>query len=265
VKIELKRYVFLAVILLLLTGPSALCDPLQGKLTVSKEIPAVPQDLKEGKIFKEENLPPMGTTQYWCWIPRWSAGTWHRETQTDFLPSGPHTEVSRTVNEQQRGHQVDNHGGIWNRISLPSKSTVESDQYINWQIATDSEPLTMNETQTLSRVRFVSIYVDRLSGKIVKVLQQEEVRDARPNGEGRATVDVHKTIYDENGKQLSVINSHADYSLIRPFSPVAVDPVTGIDLQKDLKNYLLSRGLNDLVPKDQIDPSQFGQPRGNPF
>ena len=39
-------------------------------------------------IFKEQNLPPMGTFNSWFWIPTWSAGTWHRETQTDFLATG---------------------------------------------------------------------------------------------------------------------------------------------------------------------------------
>jgi hypothetical protein len=229
---------------------TAVCQPLQGNVNVTTQLPAVSDKLKEGSIFKDENLPRMGTYQYWCWIPKWSAGTWHRETQTDFLPSGSHTETSRTVNEQQRGHQIDNQGGIWNHVSLPSKSTVESDQFINWQIATESEPLLMNENETQSRVRFVSIYVDRFSGKIAKVLQQEEIRDAHPDGIGRASVDVRKTIYDENGKLLSVINSRDNYVLIRAFIPMAIDPETGLDLHKDFINYLLIHGLSNLLPFD---------------
>jgi hypothetical protein len=250
--IRLKRFIssLSLVYLLLSIIPAALCQPLQGNVNINKQLPAVPQYLKEGCIFKEEYLPPMHTSRDWCWIPRWSAGTWHRETQTDFLPSGPHTEVSRTVNEKQRGHQIDKHGGIWNYISLPSKSIVESDQFINWQIATQSEPMTMNESETLGRVRFVSIYVDRLSGKIAKVLQQEEIRDAHPTSTGTATVDVHKTIYDENGQLLSEINSRANYVLIGPFTPISIDPDTGLDLRKDFKNYLLAHGLADLVPDD---------------
>ncbi len=225
-------------------------EMLQGGVNISKELPAVPQQLKEGCVFREENLPPMGTSQTWFWIPRWSAGTWHRETQTDFLPNGPHTELSRTVNEQQRGHQVDSRGDIWNHLSLPSKSTVESDEFINWQIATASESLVMNDSETLGRVRFVSIYVNKSDGRIAKVLQQEELRDARPDGSGGASVDVHKTIYDENGKLFTTINSHANYVLTRPFSPVSIDPATGLDLRKDFKQYLQSHGLVNLIPTD---------------
>ena len=231
--------------------PSSFCEPLQGGISVSKALPAVPGQLKEGCILKEENLPPMGTFQDWIQIPRWSAGTWHRETQTDFLPGGPQTEISRTVNEQQKGHQLDSRGGIWNHLSLPSKNTVDSDQYTNWQIATQSESMVMNETETVGRVRFVSIYVNKSNGRIAKVLQQEEIKNAHPDGPGKAYVDVRKTIYDENGRLLDTINSHANYVMIRPFMPIPIDPETGLDLHQDFKNYLLSHGLSNLVPIDQ--------------
>ena len=54
----------------------------------------------------------MGTSQGWRWIPSWAAGTWHGETQTTFLPTGPVTTLARSLDDHQTGEQVDRNGGI---------------------------------------------------------------------------------------------------------------------------------------------------------
>jgi hypothetical protein len=256
--------ILLALYVVLSTAPVVLCnEPLQGGVNISKELPAVPSELRAGVIFNEANLPPMGTNQDWRWIPSWAAGTWHRETQTNFLPTGPQTILSRSVNETQEGDQMDSHGGVWKHISLPKKSTIEEDRYTEYQIVTHWEPILINETQIVRRSRFMAIMVNRSNNKIAKVVQKEEFDTYHPEGQGAYLQDAWLTVYNERGRQLFSERGQAHLYQIHPFEPIAIDPKTGLDLRQDFKNYLLSHGLANLVPVDELAQPSNAQLTGS--
>ena len=236
---------------------ATVAEPLQGKVEASTELPAIPPELRAGRAFKDENLPAMGTSQGWYWIPSWFAGTWHREVQTNFTPIGPKTELSRSLDEHQTGEQVDRNGGIWVHFSLPKKDTVEDEQTIEYQIITYSEPILTNETQIVGRYRALTIQVSKRNGKIVRVSQKEQFDTKRSEGQGAVFQDAWLTVYNERGIQLGSQQVQTHYYQIRPFKPIDIDPETGLDLRQDFKAYLMSHGLANLVPVDE--PAQISK------
>ena len=228
-------------------------EPLQGNVNISQELPPIPNELRAGAIFNEANLPPMGTNQEWRKIPIWMAGTWHRETQTNLTPFGPETKLSRSLDERQKGEQVDRNGAIWMHVSLPKKSTIEDDRYVEYQIETESKPILTSETQIVKRIRFIAIDVKKSNNRIARVFQKEELDTDHPEGQGAVIQDAWLTVYNERGRRLLLQHGQAHYYQIHPFAPINIDPKTGLDLRQDFKNYLLSRGLANLIPIEEPD------------
>ncbi len=241
------RYL-LILIICLFSGVSVRAELLQAKVSMSQKLPALPSIFRVGTKFNADNLPPVNTTQDWIWTPSWLAGTYHRETQTYLSPTGPITVQSRTLDDKQTGQQLDAHGNIWNRYGLPTVQRVEGKGWVEWQIVNEIEPIQTTEHEVITRKRGLAIRVDSKSGKIKRAILKEQIVSLKPIGPGQVLLDGYIKVFDQDGKAKNEQHDQASMFLIQPFKPVGFDPETGLDLRQDLRNYLIARGLNNLVP-----------------
>jgi len=111
------------------------------------------------------------------------------------------------------------------------------------------EPVNVAEDEITFYSRNITVQVRRSNGKIRRTYQQETIQRARPQGQGSQYQDGWKRDFDEHGRSIGTVKVTSTYSQSAPFSPTDFDPVSGLDLKQDLKIYLLSHGMSQLVPK----------------
>ncbi len=226
-------------------------EPLQGGVSLSETLPAVEPALRAGSTFNEANLPAMGTTQGWYWIPTWAAGIWHREVMTYLGPDGTgQTQLSR-VNHFW-GDQVDNQGGIWHHHNEPYGEREDLPQWTEWKTVLVREPVLITAQQMQMHFRATTIQVERATGKIHESYQQEEMQYLRPEGPGAMYQESWIKFFDQMGKPKGMEHGVAHLALIQPFQPVPYDRKTALDLRQDFQLYLASHGYQYLVPNNQI-------------
>jgi hypothetical protein len=237
--------------LMCLSSPSQLtfAELIDGGVSLSEALPPVHPSLRAGATFDQANLPAMGTTGGWYWIPSWAAGTWHREVMTYIAPNGAYqTQLSR-VNHYW-GQQIDIRSEIWQHHNEPYGEREDLPKWTEWKTVVLREPVQLTAMQMQMHFRATTVQVDRKTGKIRRSYQQEEMQILQPEPRGTMYQESWIKFFDEMGKPEGREHGVAHLTLIQPFQPVAVDPKTGVDLRQDFKIFLASHGYQYLVPEN---------------
>lgn len=234
--------IFLLWFALNLTLP-AWAEPLQATIEMSKDLAPVGRSLQAGVKFNESALTPISSQSTWYWVPPWLAGGWHRETMTH-NKKGIRLERS----DSSYGLQTDKLGGYWQRLSIPSRHSVECAQIIDWKVTTNFEVATTNNAEFINHSRNISVAVSKRTGKITTTYQQESIQRYYPIDQNHIKYEVTTKEFDQSGRFVSLNEGSTVYVRTQPFIQQNIDLATGINLRLDFYRYLASHDLRDLIP-----------------
>ncbi len=247
---------------------------LRGQLSIlrsfiiSKKIPPLPVNLREGNVFNEKNLPATDKNTKWYVIPKWIAGVWHRKYETILtrdevvMPAQP--ILSQT--DYQMGVQKDKNGNIWTLYQTPKISTIDSDKEQVKNITMDLKILNTKNNKLILKTRSFQIYIDKATNRINKVQQNEIVSIYSPinskqfqslsrvdwyNGEGFLIA---------NDERISTIDKVKDFENINNLE-------NGYDAKDNFRKLLTKFGLVSLIPLEEkpVKPKEklIGQVKDN--
>jgi hypothetical protein len=188
---------------------------IQSNTIQAEATPAILQ----GQVFDERNLPPLHTKRCWYEIPAWFAGTWHRDSEQRKMLFMQLSLQSRR--DRIRGYQADAFGRIWHACDEPSLVVVDQARSVEYKLILSIEPVRVSADSVTIRFVDRSITVDKISGRVVRIYDQDMLQESTPCGPGL----VH-TKATEGGKIAGTFDEH----LIQAFSPIDQD---------DHRNYYL--------------------------
>ena len=242
-------YNFSFMIILVINSPVR-AELIKGQISMSDKLGPLPPNIRVGKKYNDNILPQMKNSQTWICIPSWMAGTFHRETQVYYSQHGPASILSRSVNDKQSGQQLDKRGQVWNHTSLPTIARIELSKYDEVQIITASEPISIKSHEVITLKRATTIDINKKTSKIARIEMKEQLLFLTPMASGKIFVDAYIRTFKQNGKKDKSQHSQTEYTLLRLFHPLDVDPETGLNLKQDLKNYLIAHQLDYLIPSN---------------
>lgn len=206
--------------------------------------PAGPE-FKLHKLFSSINLPVEDKEDTWYQIPRWRAGSFHREKQIDHTLSGDIESISRA--DHVYGMQVDRNGGIWHHMSWPRITRISLDGYSQYKIINRYEPVTMSDNEYCVKICSTNIDVDDKTGKVIRVGKQEEFDRYFPAGNGIARGNCLIQGFSQHGRPNTTIERcSVEEELTKPFA--VVNTFRGKNLKESFCNYLQSHDKATLIP-----------------
>ena len=239
-------------IILQLSTLSAYSGPmLQGGVIHSEIVPAVEPSLRAGATFNEGNIQKIPKEEGWYWVPRWIAGSWHRETQTAYTENGPVTQRNRS--EKHFGMQQDSNGEIWDYYHVPIKQVAEGSAFTEYKVMRSYSILPAGNGKFAMKSRSTCVRVDRNTNKIISSHTQEDINTFSPQGRGVIRSDCSMRLFDTNGKPKDSATGYYTCDMVQPFQPTNF--LDGKDLRKSFKNFLISHNWPKLVPLDLRDPA----------
>lgn len=224
---------------------------LQGGLKMSEKIMPVPLNLKSGSSFYSAMISDNEEEDEWIKLPSWRAGIFERHTasrqrKTDSNKS--HVFRSKYVTPEQV-LQKDRNGGIWQYLTAPEHQSIDIGAYVQYSKITDNEIIESSEKEELMRTKFLSLKVDKTSGKILEVFQQEQMDYLTPLRKGKGFhQDSYVKWFDETGQASSKPTDEmsADMILVKPYS--LSNSYKGKDMRASLRQYLKNHNLEELIP-----------------
>lgn len=224
---------------------------LQGGLKMSEKIMPVPLNLKSGSSFYSALLNDHYEEDEWIKLPSWRAGIFERHTTTRQQKSENHIShvfKSKYVTPEQV-LQKDRNGGIWQYLTAPEHQSIDLGDYLQYSKITDNEIIESTEKEELMRTKFLSLKVDKTSGKIVEVFQQEQMDYLTPLKKGKGFhQDSYVKWFSETGQASSKPTDEmsADMILIKPYR--LSKSYKGKDMRASLREYLKNHNLEELIP-----------------
>ena len=248
-------------ILALTVGINAsVAQPLQAGITENTTIGPMSAPLQAGATFDEHNLPPLHTRTGWYEIPRWAAGYWHRENQTDKVGFRTITHPSRR--DRLRGDQVDRTGRIWQAHDEPNVVTVDTGSTIDYILDKSTEPVQITESLMVIHYIGSDIIVDKATRRIVRSGMREETqRITQAPGGGLACSSDLKN-FDQSGQKIRTVSGTWTESLLRPFTPL--DYSNGRNYFQDFCQFLHSVGQDASIPERAYPPQAQQQQQQAP-
>ncbi|HEY9777091.1 MAG TPA: hypothetical protein V6C81_25220 [Planktothrix sp.] len=235
-----------AIIVVSLLSMPAHSMVLKGGVEHSDRVDPVPDDLAPGQVFDRRNLPmnpdPAHTNQ-WYKIPDWLAGTWHKESQTDFYRfdySTHQTDVSTRVQEARSngvwGTQKDDQGQVWQFDPGPYVTTVDAGTQTVVEYVKSNEPVECSDRQFVSRSFDTQIRIEKATNEIKSVQSGEHINTYVPEGDGLIKRETSAKVFNRYGMPVLLGKSFSYEQQIGPF--VAQDNYNGSDMRALLRQFL---------------------------
>jgi hypothetical protein len=228
---------------------------LQGRIEHSNKLAPLGSEYRTGATLNLAALKSGPSKNYWYQIPSWSAGTWEGKTETNIsvedLRSGYKDFQNDTQNwliDGRRGFQTDRMGNIWQFDHGAFVSVGEADKYRGVMYVKSATPLEVNESQLVIKYDNVFFKVSKLTNKILKVLQRENIQTYRKEGY-LLKVTASIKIFDEDGVAVAKGSTLSYETQLAPFAPINF--YKGQDLRAMFKDFLVEHKLDDLIPSKQ--------------
>jgi hypothetical protein len=227
---------------------------LRGGVEHSEAFPALPDYLKTGAIFDQSFLTQAPKLDKWYQIPSWLAGEWLQEQETVTFTydcnsheqsNEPKTIMARET--AQFGVQTDRQGGIWH-CRIAAGGVADCGSYYSVALLSSQEPVEVSEDKVVIRSVFTEIRVAKETNVIILALQAESFSTYHPVRDGVLKTSTSVKFFEEDGSPKNEQRNVALDERTASFKPLNL--YKGRDLRKSFKEFLLQRGLPELVPAD---------------
>lgn len=215
----------------------------------SERVEPVEAVLAPGQVFDRRLLPLNSSNEelnHWYKVPAWLAGTWHKDTQTDFYRyeyasrlSDTNTRVIPARSDGIWGTQQDDTGQIWQYDPVPFVTTVDGGEQYIVQLVRSSEPVEITDQQLVRRSLETQIKVDKATQRILSVETGEQITTYVPEDDGLIKRETSAKVFDRSGMPLLLGKSFAYERRIAPFIPRPV--FEGKDIQTLFKQFIQSQ------------------------
>jgi hypothetical protein len=228
---------------------------LQGGVNHAEELPGLDDALQVGKVYSDDLLLKSGTQSNndWYYIPKWYAGVRHADDafivyRYNYVTGKSSTPMQKQLNRQdaRAGYQRDRNGGIWDYKHVPAIQHVESDFCNAILYLRNVTPVSGSDDRLVVKYDEVSISLDKITNKILLVLQQEQINTITSPLPGVLRADVSTKAFGWDGKPTRQEQSVIISNIIKPFEPI--DQFEGKDLRPLFRDYLVSHHLENLIP-----------------
>lgn len=219
-------------------------------------LPSVSEELKPGANFNLSVVEAEGQSNEWIKLPNWMCGNWkigketavfRKDFKTNKVDNQPYTYFAR--HDFQYGMQKDREGGIWHYIGTPYHSKTALSQFTEYHLVKSKE-FTKADEQGVSFTTVMTVIRSNSSSQILESFQQESITTYTPTAEsGSIEMTASTKSFDANGKANRQSDNIAKIKQSTPF--VEVDVYQGKDMKALFRQYLISRGLDKLLPVEQ--------------
>lgn len=210
---------------------SDIADPVESKLL-------------PGELFDVANLPPgsSGEANNWYKIPKWLAGTWRKESQTNAYlynyltrqeDSTPRTVVAK--GNGIWGTQTDAQGEIWEFNPAPYVDTVDGGTDTIVQLIRSSEPVEVTADRFVKNTLDTQLRVDKTTRRIKTVQTAEQISTYTMDSSGVLKRETSSKIFGHDGKPLMLARSIAYENKIADYQPR--DTINGKDVKALFQEY----------------------------
>lgn len=200
---------------------------LEGGVQHSERLAPIESKLAPGELFDPRNLPaqPAGSVRFFI-IPNWLAGSWHKDSQTDFYRYNyltKETDVT-TRTEPARsdgawGTQIDAEGNVWQYDATPFQTTIDTGSEYVVQLVRSMEPVESNDVHFVRKSLDTQIRVDRMTNRIKAVESGEQLTTYTPEEAGLIKRESSAKVFDQQGLPTLLGKSFCYEKKIAQFSP----------------------------------------------
>jgi hypothetical protein len=227
--------------------PGASAKTLVGEIDHSETLQPLDPSIAVGEIFAPSKLPTIDNqpSNKWYRIPDWLAGTWHKDSQTDFYRYNYKTNTTDTTTRTEPakatgtwGTQQDEKGTIWQFDPAPFTATVDSGDDFVVQMVRISEPVDVSDRKFVRRSIDTQIRVSKVNGVIKSVESGEQITTYRPEGENLIKRETSAKVFDPEGQPILLGKSFAYENRVSAFAPQ--NNYKGKDMKKLFQEFLKS-------------------------
>lgn len=247
---------FLLFSLIIETGNQALAKTFDLGVQHTEVLPSVSAELRPGATFNLAAVEAEGQSNDWIKLPDWMCGNWRvgKETavfridfKTNKVDKQPFTYFAR--HDFQYGMQRDREGGIWHYIGTPYHSKTTLSQFTEYHLV-KSKDFTKADDQGVAFTTVMTVIRSNATSRILESFQQESITTYTPTGEpGAIEMSASTKSFDANGKPRNQSDNVAKIKQASPFAEV--DTYQGKDMKALFREYLISKGLDNLLPDEQ--------------
>ncbi|HIA55709.1 MAG TPA: hypothetical protein EYN91_27100 [Candidatus Melainabacteria bacterium] len=218
---------------------------LRAEINHSDVADPVEAKLLPGQIFDVANLPPgsTGDANNWYKIPKWLAGTWHKDSQTNAYQYNYVTRqedsTPRTVIAKGNGiwgTQTDAQGEIWEFNPAPYVDTVDGGADTIVQLIRSSEPVEATTDKFVKNTVDTQLRVDKATGRIKTVQTAEQISTYTIDSPGVLKRETSSKVFGHDGKPIMLARSVAYENKIAEYQPR--DTLNGKNLKLMFQEYL---------------------------
>jgi len=228
---------------------------LQGVVEHSDKLPPV-QGFQIGSQFNQAKaLASVPPTRVWYRVPPWLAGSWRTDqyTQTFDLnyKTGSQDSTANLHNAElteRWGIQRDRDGGLWDAIDMPFIGTTTSDKHVWKDLHTGDELIFDSDVRLIIKYRATRTTVDKATNTITGVQQFESFATLTLAGPDTVRDEYSLKFFDQQGNPIDFVKGWRFEHKFAPFTEVDIE--NGQDMRPSFKEYLISRGLENLVPPE---------------
>ncbi|MBA3993978.1 MAG: hypothetical protein C0469_10660 [Cyanobacteria bacterium DS2.3.42] len=201
---------------------------------------------KDGERMKLSGNAAQKQITEWRRIPRWFAGTWHREKTTKYVNGRPMSYQTRA--DLITGYQQDAKGRIWQPV-FNSLRKVDADEYIEYQMPQRKTIYASEKDKYTSFSLSTRIRVDKETGKIISSFQQEDLSVSTPEGDGVVKAVVDCRVFSQDGRVTFEDTIEVLEQRIEDFNPI--DEFNGVDYRASFIRFLEEKGHSELIPPER--------------
>lgn len=222
------------------------CEPLKATIQHQEHIDPVAPGLRAGSQFNKDELPKTNVNSKWFQIPRWMAGDWRRK-EIFIKKLGRLQKSHKDVRQHRYGYQTDAQGNVWHWVRTPYRVVTEQHDTISYFMIKSEDILARTRNSVSIKITWVTWVVNKSTGVIKNVIQGVQVDTYSPRGDGALLADSDVANYNQLGTLTTRQNWVWKDDLMVYYEPI--DNFKGINVKKLFFNYLLSRHLNNLIPR----------------
>ncbi len=228
--------------------PPAAAEPLKANIEFDHELEPLKAGLREGQRMNLKGVATEKGKQITDWrrIPRWFAGTWHREKTIKYVEGRPVSYQTRA--DLITGYQQDAKGRVWQPV-FNSIRKVDADEYIEYQMPQRKTVYSLEKDKYTSFSLSTRVRVDKDSGQILTSFQQEDLSVSTPEGDGVVKAVVDCRVFNQNGKVKFEDTIEVLEQRVEDFNPI--DEFDGVDYRASFIRFLEEQGHSELIPPER--------------
>jgi len=217
---------------------------LRAEINHSDIADPVESKLMPGQLFDVANLPPgsSGEANNWYKIPKWLAGTWHKDSQTNSYVYNYTTRqedaTPRTVVAKGNGiwgTQTDAQGEIWEFNPAPYVDTVDGGADTIVQLIRSSEPVEVTADKFVKNTVDTQLRVDKETRRIKTVQTAEQISTYTIDSPGILKRETSSKVFGHDGKPLLLARSVAYENKVADYQPR--DMINGKNVKSLFQEY----------------------------